>query len=278
MKRYRVLNKFVKVLIYGALLLGVCLMALPFFWMLMTSLKTSAEVIQMPPALVPKHFNWQNYTEALKAAPFRRYFLNSSIVAIGVTIGELITTILASFAFARYEFKGKNILFSILLATMMVPSEVLLIPNFVTLSRLGWMDTYKALILPWCANVFSIFLLKQYFMTIPESLYKSAKIDGCSDLKFLRYIMIPMAKPVLSIIIVFKVISSWNSFLWPLIVTNSKEMRTLPVALSAFTSEVGTDYHLLMAATTMMVLPIIILYVLTHRQILDNVSKAGIKG
>lgn len=115
-------------------------------------------------------------------------------------------------------------------------------------------------------------------MTIPESLYKSAKIDGCSDLKFLRYIMIPMAKPVLSIIIVFKVISSWNSFLWPLIVTNSKEMRTLPVALSAFTSEVGTDYHLLMAATTMMVLPIIILYVLTHRQILDNVSKAGIKG
>lgn len=278
MKRYRVLNKFVKVLIYGALLLGVCLMALPFFWMLMTSLKTSAEVIQMPPALVPKHLNWQNYTEALKAAPFRRYFLNSSIVAIGVTIGELITTILASFAFARYEFKGKNILFSILLATMMVPSEVLLIPNFVTLSRLGWMDTYKALILPWCANVFSIFLLKQYFMTIPESLYKSAKIDGCSDLKFLRYIMIPMAKPVLSIIIVFKVISSWNSFLWPLIVTNSKEMRTLPVALSAFTSEVGTDYHLLMAATTMMVLPIIILYVLTHRQILDNVSKAGIKG
>ncbi len=278
MKRYRVLNKFVKVLIYGALLLGVCLMALPFFWMLMTSLKTSAEVIQMPPALVPNHLNWQNYTEALKAAPFRRYFLNSSIVAIGVTIGELITTILASFAFARYEFKGKNILFSILLATMMVPSEVLLIPNFVTLSRLGWMDTYKALILPWCANVFSIFLLKQYFMTIPESLYKSAKIDGCSDLKFLRYIMIPMAKPVLSIIIVFKVISSWNSFLWPLIVTNSKEMRTLPVALSAFTSEVGTDYHLLMAATTMMVLPIIILYVLTHRQILDNVSKAGIKG
>lgn len=278
MKRYRVLNKFVKVLIYGALLLGVCLMALPFFWMLMTSLKTSAEVIQMPPALVPKHFNWQNYMEALKAAPFRRYFLNSSIVAIGVTIGELITTILASFAFARYEFKGKNILFSILLATMMVPSEVLLIPNFVTLSRLGWMDSYKALILPWCANVFSIFLLKQYFMTIPESLYKSAKIDGCSDLKFLRYIMIPMAKPVLSIIIVFKVISSWNSFLWPLIVTNSKEMRTLPVALSAFTSEVGTDYHLLMAATTMMVLPIIILYVLTHRQILDNVSKAGIKG
>lgn len=269
---------FTKLIIYILLILGAVIVALPFFWMISTSLKTSQEVVSLPLKLWPDKFMWSNYIEAFNAAPFKRYFLNSVIVTTLVTIGELITTILASFAFSKFEFKGRDIIFTILIATMMVPSEVLIIPNFVTLSKLGWINSYKALILPWCANVFSIFLLRQYFLEIPHALYKSAKIDGCSDFKFLIHIMIPIAKPALSIIALFKVINSWNSFLWPLIVTNSTNMRTLPVALSAFTSEVGSQYNLLMAATTMIILPIVILYIFMHKHILENVSKSGIKG
>lgn len=267
-----------KLIIYSLLILGAIIVALPFFWMVVTSLKTSQEVVSLPLKLLPDKLMFSNYIEAFNAAPFKRYFLNSVIVTTFVTIGELITTILASFAFSKFEFRGRDIIFTILIATMMVPSEVLIIPNFVTLSKLGWINSYKALILPWCANVFSIFLLRQYFLEIPHALYKSAKIDGCSDFKFLIHIMIPIAKPALSIIALFKVINSWNSFLWPLIVTNSTNMRTLPVALSAFTSEVGSQYNLLMAATTMIILPIIILYIFMHKHILENVSKSGIKG
>lgn len=234
--------------------------------------------MSMPPVWIPSELQWENYIRASEVAPFDRYFINSVIVTLLSTLGELITTILAAYAFSRIQFFGKGIVFSVLLGTMMVPGEVLLIPNFVTLSNLGWIDSYQALIVPWIASIFSIFLLRQFFLSVPKELSYAAKVDGCSDFKFLWYIMVPLAKPALITIALLKVINSWNAFLWPLIVTNSQEMRTLPVGLSAFTTEAGIKYELLMAASSMVILPMLILFFIMQKYIISGVARAGIKG
>lgn len=264
--------------IYLILIIGSFLMLLPFIWMLSTSLKSPGEVTAMPPVWIPEDLKWKNYAEAWGMAPFLRYTFNSVIVTVLSTIGELLTTILAAYAFSRVNFYGRDMIFAILLGTMMVPGEVLLIPNYVTLSNLGWIDHYEALIVPWLASIFSIFLLRQFFLGIPKELSYAAKIDGCRDFRFLWTIMVPLAKPALITIVLLKAIGSWNAFLWPLIVTQSKEMRTLPVGLTSFSTEAGTVYELLMAASTMIILPMIILYLILQKYIIEGVAKAGIKG
>lgn len=269
---------FSKGFIYLLLIVGAIFILLPFAWMVSTSLKAPDEVLIMPPKWIPDKPMMENYKIALASAPFKRYFINSVFVTTMITLGELITTILAAYAFSKIQFKGREVLFSILLGTMMVPGEVLIIPNYVTLCQLGWIDKYKALIVPWCASVFAIFLLRQYFLGIPEELYDAAKIDGCSDFRYLLTIMVPLAKPALVTIALLKIINSWNAFMWPLIVTNSDSMRTLPVALSVFSSDVGTDYHLLMAAAAMITLPIIIIYIVLQKYIIQGIAKSGIKG
>ncbi|SOC44610.1 carbohydrate ABC transporter permease [Ureibacillus acetophenoni] len=269
---------FSKGFIYILLTIGSLLMLLPFIWMISTSLKTPGEVMSMPPTWIPESWKWDNYLKAWEMAPFLRYTLNSIIVVIVSTIGEIITTILAAYAFSRLQFWGRDIVFAILLGTMMVPGEMLLIPNFVTLSNLGWINQYEALIIPWLASIFSIFLLRQYFLGVPKELHYAAKIDGCSNFRFLWSVMVPLAKPAIVTIALLKAIGSWNAFLWPLIVTQSEEMRTLPVGLTAFTTEAGTNFELLMAASSMIILPMIILYIILQKYIIEGVSKAGLKG
>ncbi|MBE3595502.1 MAG: carbohydrate ABC transporter permease [Hydrogenibacillus sp.] len=264
--------------IYGLLFVGGGLMLLPFFWMLSTSLKTPNEVMLMPPRWFPAHAEWQNYVKAFQMAPFGRYLVNSVIVTVLSTLGELITTLLAAYAFSRLAFWGRDVLFSLLLGTMMVPGEVLLVPNYVTLSKLGWIDRYEALILPWTASVFAIFLLRQHFLSVPKELSYAARVDGAGDFRFLREVMVPITRPALVTIVLLKTIGSWNAFLWPLIVTNSREMRTLPVGLTAFTTEAGTAYELLMAAAAFVILPMIILFLMLQRHIVEGLSRAGIKG
>ena len=172
-----------KAITYFILICGAIFILLPFVWMIITSVKPSNEVLRMPPTWIPSRIEWKNYVNAFHAVPFFRYFLNSVIVTVCITASELFTTILAAFAFAQLKFKGKNVLFMLLIATMMVPGEILVIPNFVTLANLGWIDTFKALVAPWGASVFSIFLLRQQFMSISPSYYKAAKVDGCNDIK-----------------------------------------------------------------------------------------------
>lgn len=267
-----------KLLSYAILIIGAVFFLLPFIWMLLTSIKPANEVMVIPLKWLPSKIEFQNYIDAYNSAPFKQYYINSIIVAVCVTMGELFTTILAAYAFANIEFKFRNILFTVLIATMMVPAEVLLIPKYVILSELGWVNTYKALIIPWTASIFSIFLLRQSFITLPKDLYKAAKIDGCSDLKYLFKIMVPMSKPTIMSIVVLKVIGSWNSYMWPLIVTNTDDMRTLPVALAAFSSEAGVHYNTLMAASIMIILPIIIVYVLLQKYIIEGISNNGRNG
>jgi multiple sugar transport system permease protein len=264
--------------IYLLLILGGILMLTPFVWMISTSLKQPNEVMVMPPKWIPSDIQWSNYIKAWLSAPFAIYSVNSVIVLIASTIGELITTILAAYAFSRINFYGRDIIFAVLLGTMMVPGEVLLIPNFVTLSNLGWIDHYQALIVPWLASIFSIFLLRQFFLSIPKELSFAAKIDGCSDFRYLWSVMVPLAKPALITIAILKAIGSWNAFMWPLIVTSSENMRTLPVGLIAFSTDTGTKYELLMAASSMIILPMIILYIVLQKYIIEGVARAGIKG
>ena len=186
-----------KAITYFILICGAIFILLPFVWMIITSVKPSNEVLRMPPTWIPSRIEWKNYVNAFHAVPFFRYFLNSVIVTVCITASELFTTILAAFAFAQLKFKGKNVLFMLLIATMMVPGEILVIPNFVTLANLGWIDTFKALVAPWGASVFSIFLLRQQFMSISPSYYKAAKVDGCNDIRYLFTVMVPMSRPTI---------------------------------------------------------------------------------
>lgn len=266
------------ILFYILLTIGALTMILPFYWMIATSLKTAGQAVAMPPvwfAIPPKI---ENYFEALQAAPFGRYFLNSVIVTSLSTLGETITAILAAFAFARMNFYGRNVLFTALLGTMMVPGELLLIPNFVTLSHFGWINTYMALIVPWLASAFAVFQIRQRFQSISDELYYAAKIDGSSDFKFLWQILVPMSRSSIVTMVILKVIGSWNAFLWPLLVTNDTNMRTLPVGLQAFTTEAGTRYELLMAASTIVIVPMIIFYLVFQNNIKKGIANTGTKG
>ena len=271
-------QRLAKFATYTILIFGAAFILLPFVWMISTSLKPDNEVLKMPPQWIPSVIQWKNYVDAFEAVPFFTYLKNSIIVTVLITSCELITTILAAFAFAQLEFKGKNILFLLLVATMMVPGEILTIPNFVTLAQLGWIDSYKAMVAPWATSVFSIFLLRQQFASIPQSYYKAARMDGCSDLRYLFTVMVPMSRPTIVSIARLKIINSWNSYLWPLIATNSREMRTLPVGLAYFSTEAGTDYNALMAFSLMIIMPTIIVYLFTQKYIIQGVSKTGLKG
>lgn len=266
------------ILLYTLLIIGSMLMLLPFYWMVITSLKSSGEVLQIPPTWWPHSWLFSNYEKALKVAPFGRYFLNSLFVTTMTTTGELFTSILAAYAFAKMKFWGKDILFLILLSTMMVPGELMTIPNFVTLSSWKLINTYWALIIPWLASVFSVFTLKQSFQSIPDELYYAAKTDGASDWRFLWEMVVPLSKSSIIAVMILKVIGSWNSFMWPIIVTNDRNLRTLPVGLQAFTTEAGTQFELLMAASTLVVIPMIVVYLMLQKYIIQGISRSGLKG
>ncbi|MCI1894109.1 MAG: carbohydrate ABC transporter permease [Lactobacillus sp.] len=271
-------KKISRILLYVIVTLGAITMLIPFLWMVSTSLKTSPETIKIPPVWIPKVLQWHNYVEAFNAAPFARYFINSVIVTVVTTVGQLFTSILAAFAFSRLHFWGKNLLFMLFLGTMMIPGEMLIIPNFVTLSKIGLIDHYGALIVPWLASFFTVFTLRQAFQSTPEQIYYAAKMDGATDWKYLWTVLVPMSKSTITAVTVLSVIGSWNSFMWPLIVTNSENMRTLPVGLQAFTTDAGTQYQLLMAASTFVIIPMVIVYIFLQKYIIAGISKAGLKG
>lgn len=250
----------------------------PFYWMIASSLKSSFEVIQTPPTMVPDKFMWSNFSTALSMAPFGRYFINTIIVTALSIVTTVVVAILSAFAFSHLEFKGRDLIFSIFLASMMIPGEVLIVTNFKTISNLGWIDTYRALFVPYMANVLYIYMLREFFLTVPKQLYYAAKVDGAGDWKFLWSILVPIAKPSIITICILVGINSWNAFLWPLLVTNSVEMRLVANGLTAFQSDAGNSYELLMAASTIITLPIVLVYIFLHKKIMSGISIGGIKG
>lgn len=267
-----------KVLIYALLIFGAAIMVFPFVWMILSSMKTAVEVNTTPPTFFPAHPTFENYVYAFQKAPFLRYFANSVIVTVACVACTMFTTILASFAFSRLKFPGRDLLFSLLLSMMMIPFEMLIITNYQTIVSWKLIDTLPALIIPFTSSVFYTFILRNFFLSIPDSLYYSARVDGASNWKYLWRIMVPMAKPSLVTIGLLNAITCWNSFLWTVIATNSTEVRTLPFGLYAFMTTSGIRYERLMAAATIVVVPMIILFILFRKDIVTGVSRGGLKG
>lgn len=266
------LRSFAPHLLLGLSTLAVCL---PFMWMLLTSVKLPTDIFSG--SLWPSRIAWENYPQAWQAAPFGRYFFNTTFVAATTVSLQLITSAAAAFAFARIRFFGREALFYLFLATMMIPEEVTLVANYMTLHHLRWLDTYYALIIPWAAGAFGIFLLRQFFAGVPDDLEDAARIDGCNRFGFFWRILLPLSRPALTTVGLFALVGSWNAFTWPLVVTNSQSMRTVQIGVSYFAQELGTDYTLLMAAATFTVVPVLILFASVHRQFTSGIARSGLK-
>jgi multiple sugar transport system permease protein len=232
-----------------------------------------------PPTMAPRNwFNINNYTLAFQTAPFARYFLNSVVVTTGSVVTTAITTILGAFAFSRLKFPGREVIFSLLLSMMMVPFEMLVITNYQTIVKVGLNDTLFALVIPFTSSIFYMYILRNFFQTIPDGLYWSARVDGCTNWRYLWKVMVPIARPSLVTILLLNGLASWNSFMWPLLVIKTDQHRTLPFGLYTYTTEVGANNELLMAASAVVVLPMIVLFLFARKQIIKGVARGGIKG
>ena len=271
-KTFLKLRRAVPHLMLGVTAFAVCL---PFLWMIFTSLKVPADIFSG--SFWPSRLAWDNYPRAWAAAPFGRYFFNTAVVSAAILLIQLVTSAAAAFAFARLRFFGREAIFYLLLATMMVPEEVTLVANYMTLHRLGWLDTYYALVVPWGASAFAIFLLRQFFAGIPDELEDAARIDGCNRFAFFRRIILPISRPALTTVGLFALVGTWNAFTWPLVVTNSQAMRTVQIGVSFFAQEMGTNYTLLMAAATFTVIPVLALFAAVHGQFLEGMARSGIR-
>jgi multiple sugar transport system permease protein len=264
---------------YAILAVGAIAMIMPFVWMVSTSFKEPGGIFTYPPRWIPDRFAFRNYLDAWRAVPFGRYFFNSVFVASAVTLGQLITCSLAAYAFARLDFPGKSLLFVLFLSTMMIPLQLTIIPSFLIFRELRWLDTYYALIVPFTVSAFGTFLLRQTFMTIPQELEDAAKLDGCSRLGFLWRIVLPLSRPALASLALFTFMGTWNDYLWPLIMTNSREMRTLQIGLRFLVSqEGGSRWGMFMAAAVMVSLPIIVFYLLVQKQFVEGIALTGLRG
>lgn len=284
MQRTSVRQKIGKALVLAGtyiFLVAVAICVLfPFYWMINSSLKTLTEYRMSVPTFWPKQVMLSNYVEAFNTANLGRLFLNTAFVGIVSTILSLIITVLSAFAFARLEFKGKNLMFAALLATMMIPGELFTITNYSTVTNLGWQNTYRVLIIPFLVSVFYIYLLRQNFLQIPNELYLAAKVDGTSDIKYLWKVMIPLSLPTLISITILKMMGAWNSYIWPRLVANDEAHRLITNGLrNAFTETSGdVNYPVQMAAVAIVSFPLFLVFLFLRKYIMQGVSRSGIKG
>jgi ABC-type glycerol-3-phosphate transport system permease component len=264
---------------YLLLTTGAIVFLTPFLWMVVTSLKAPAEVMQYPPRWIPDQIQWVNYLDVWKVVPFLLFFKNSIVVTGLCIVGELLTSSMVAFAFARLEFRGREPLFWLVLSTMMLPGQVTMIPVFILFNWLGWVDTLKPLIVPSFlgGGAFYIFLLRQFFTNIPRDLDDAAKIDGCSPFTLYWKIILPLSKPALATVAVFSFVGHWNDFMTPLIYLNSPENQTIAVGLQSFRGQYGTDLHLLMAASTLALLPVLAIFASAQRYFIQGITFTGMK-
>ena len=267
-----------RILIYIFLAIGAIACLVPFYWMIITSLKIPSEVITYPPKWWPSKFAFENYVTIFKKDNFFRYFYNSIVVALVSVPLCLFTSSFAGFIFAKYDFRLKEFWFMLILSTMMIPFAVIMIPLYIEMSYLNLIDKHLGIILRWCINPFGIFLMRQFIGGIPNSLMDSARIDGCSEFNIFTKIIIPNIKPAISALGILVFIWNWDDFLWPLIITNSSNSRTLPVGVAMFAGEWWTVYNLTMAGAVTLVIPLILVYLLFQRQFIQGIVLTGIKG
>ena len=276
----KIVQAAAKVLVYAFLMLMALIVLFPFYWMVISSLKTLAEYRLNVPTFFPQKIMLSNYAEAFTTASLGRLFYNTMIVGVVSTLLSLVITVLSAFAFARLEFKGRDLMFAALLATMMIPGELFTITNYSTVTSLGWMNTYTVLIVPFLVSVFYIYLLRLNFMQITIELYLDAKVDGTSDLKYLWKVMVPLSLPTLISITILKMMGAWNSYIWPRLVANDEAHRMITNGLrNAFTETTGdVNYPVQMAAVAIVSAPLFLVFVFLRKYIMAGVSRSGIKG
>jgi len=276
-----------RLIAYILLIAGSVAFLFPLLWMVSTSLKPIEETMQIPPVWIPSVIQWHNYSEAITYGsdkvgyiPFARYTLNTLYLAILGVVGTVLSNALVAYGFARIKFKGRDVLFAIALATMMVPFPVTMVAVFAIFRELGWIGSFKPLWVPaFFGSAFNIFLLRQFFLTIPQELSDAARIDGCSELGIFRHVVLPLSKPALAVVALFHFLFVWNDFLGPLIYLTNQKMFTLSLGLQFYQSQHGgTEWHMLMAASAIVVLPLIVLFFFTQRQFIQGITLTGLKG
>ncbi len=251
----------------------------PFFYMVSTSLKTVSEVYSIPMVMLPAQPQWGNFVEVWNLLPFGRFTLNSVIYTVSITLGEFTMGVMAGFAFARLRFPKKEIIFFIVLLTFMIPGEITLIPRFIMLKQFHWINTYAGLIVPELSSAFATFLLREHFQSLPDELFDAAKIDGASYVRQLLQIAMPLSKPIVSTLLLLAFVAHWNAYLWPLVVTNSQSMRTLPIGVQSLRDILEfPEWQLIMAGATIVVLPLVVLFLVTQKQFIEGAVQGALKG
>ncbi len=253
------------------------LFMLPFVWSISTSLKPMSDLFSVRPSLIPSEIRWENYREVFETAPFLRYYANSVIVTVGRTVGQVLIASVAAFAFSQLRFPGRDVLFFILLAGLMVPDQVLIVPRFIIMRQLGWFDTYQGLIVPLVFSSFGVFLLRQYFLGIPRDFHEAAKLEGANPFQVYWHIYLPLARPALAAFGFLALLSSWNEFLWALTVTTDADMRVLPVGIALFQGQYFTNNAVLLAAANMATFPLLLAFLFFQKQLVEGVALSGIK-
>lgn len=263
---------------YLVLLAGAFIMVFPFIWMIIASLMTAGEIQLRPPVWLPAEPQFQNYTELPQKIPIARLYFNSLFTSSLIVFGVLLSSSLAGFAFAKYRFPGREFLFYLILATMMIPFFVTLIPVFFIVRQLGWIDTYQGLVAPGLTSAYGIFLMRQFIITLPDELIDAARIDGASELRIFWRIIVPLVKPALATLGTFAFIGAWNNFLWPLLVLNSRELMTLPLGINSMRSLYADNTNLLMAGAAVAVIPMLIVFIFLQRYFIQGIALTGLKG
>ncbi len=267
-----------KAILHLILTIGALVMVTPFLWSVLTSFKPAGEIFNHSPLWVPWPLDFSSYERILSKLPFIKYAGNTLKISILVTLGQLATCSLAGYAFAKLKFPGREQIFLAYIATLMIPGAVKMIPNFIVMRTLGWVDTHTALIVPAIGSAYGTFMMRQFFLTFPSELEDAAKLDGCSPPAFYWHILLPNAQPILATLGVMAFQGTWNDFQWPLIILNSESKRTLQIGLSFLTSEFHTDWTILMAGSVLTILPIIVLFFFAQKYFVQSVKLTGLKG
>lgn len=264
--------------VHVILCLGAFIVIIPFYWMVATSLKTNAETMMIPPTLIPQNWEFGNYIDVLQEFNFGIAYLNTIIVTVARTLGQLLFCSMAAFALATMRFPGKNIIFLLMISVLMFPPEMFMIPVYNLMNAINWLDTYYVLTVPIMASAFGIFLLRQFFLSMPKDLFEAAKIDGCSYPRIYWSIYMPLSVPALVSLAIFVGVVSWNDFLWPLIMTSSPDLQVVSIAIASFVGEHNTDYSLMMAGAVISILPLVLLYIFLQRYFIEGIALTGVKG
>ncbi len=265
----------VDAVVYVLLLIGLLSVILPFVYMVSSSLETAVQIGSLTPQFVPSPLTWTNYQQVARELPIARFYLNSAIVSIIITVAQLLTASMAAYAFARLRFRGRSTLFALYLGTLIIPSQVTLIPNYLIVRELHWHDTYAGLIAPFVVSVFSTFLLRQFFLTIPTDYEDAARIDGANHWQIYTRIILPLARPALATVVILTFLASWNNFLWPLVVIDSPSLKTVPLSVTAYQDQFAIAWGPLMAAATLSLLPVLIVYVLMQKYVVEGIALSG---